>query len=99
MAGRCREAIPADAAEPFALQMRGDWRGAAELWQRIGCPYEAALAAADAEDEESVRRHSTTSGGWARRRAADVVSRRSRSRGLRGLPRGPRLATRANPAT
>ena len=33
-----REAIPADAAEPYAPQMRGDWRGAAELWHGSAAP-------------------------------------------------------------
>ena len=92
-----REAIPAGAAEPFALQMGGDWRGAAELWHRIGCPYEAALAAADADDEQTVRAALDDLRRLGGAGAAGVVSRRSRSRGLRGLPRGPRRATRARP--
>ena len=91
-----REAVPADSAEPFALQMR-DWRGAAELWHRIGCPYEAALAAADADDEETVRAALDDLRKLGGAGAAGVVSRRSRSRGLRGLPRGPRRAIRARP--
>jgi len=32
------------------------------------------------------------------RPAADIVARRLRERGARGLPRGPRAATRQNPA-
>ncbi len=41
---------------PYALQVAGDWARAAERWTDIGCPYEAALALADAEDEEPRRR-------------------------------------------
>ena len=39
-----REEIPPGAAEPYAIQLRGEWAQAAELWTEIGCPYEAALA-------------------------------------------------------
>ncbi len=92
-----RERIPPGAAEPFALPMRGDWRGAAELWRRIGCPYEAALAAADAHEEETVRAALDDLRTLGATGAAGVVARRCRSRGLRGLPRGPRRATRARP--
>ncbi len=48
--------VPQGAAEPYAVQLSGDWKRAAELWTRIGCPYEAALALADADDEDTVRR-------------------------------------------
>jgi hypothetical protein len=32
------------AAEPFAQQLEGQWQLAAASWERLGCPYEAALA-------------------------------------------------------
>jgi tetratricopeptide (TPR) repeat protein len=38
---------PKRAAEPYALQMSGDWQGAAKAWRQIGCPYEVAMALAD----------------------------------------------------
>ncbi len=41
--------VPGPIAEPFARQIAGDWRQAAELWAQIGCPYERALADGDAE--------------------------------------------------
>jgi DNA-binding CsgD family transcriptional regulator len=69
----------------------------AGLWHRIGCPYEAALAAADADDEDTVRAALDDLRRLGGAAAAGVVSRRSRSRGLRGLPRGTRRATRARP--
>ena len=31
---------PADRAEPYALQIAGDWHEAAAAWQRLGCPFE-----------------------------------------------------------
>jgi tetratricopeptide (TPR) repeat protein len=44
-----------DAEHPYVLQMAGDWRAAAERWTAIGCPYEAALALGDADDEKPLR--------------------------------------------
>jgi hypothetical protein len=41
---------------PYALQIAGDWARAAEGWTAIGCPYEAALALADADADEPLRR-------------------------------------------
>jgi tetratricopeptide (TPR) repeat protein len=40
-----RDALPPDLAEPYALQLAGDWARAAECWRQLGCPYEAALRA------------------------------------------------------
>ncbi len=51
-----RVPIPANATDPYAAAIAGDWARAAELWTALGCPYEAALALADADDEETVRR-------------------------------------------
>lgn len=93
-----QEEIPPFAAEPYALQMRGDWRRAAELWTVIGCPYGAALALADADDEAALRRALDQLQDLGARAAAAIVARRLRGRGARGLPRGPRPATRENSA-
>ena len=81
-------------AEPYALQLAGEWTRAAELWREIGCPYEAALALADADEEEALRRALDELQRLGARPAAAIVARRLRERGARGLPRGPRPATR-----
>ena len=93
-----REEIPPDAAEPYTLQMRGEWSRAAELWTRIGCPYEAALALADADDDEALRRALAELQRLGARSAGAIVARRLRKRGALAVPRGPRPATRENPA-
>jgi DNA-binding CsgD family transcriptional regulator/tetratricopeptide (TPR) repeat protein len=85
-------------AEPWALQLAGAWEPAAELWSRRGCPYEAVLALAEADDENALRRSLDALQGLGARPAAAIVSRRLRERGARGLARGPRAATRSNPA-
>jgi len=53
------EPCPEGVAEPFAIHLSGDLERAAERWRELGCPYEAALALADADDRESLRRASS----------------------------------------
>jgi class 3 adenylate cyclase/tetratricopeptide (TPR) repeat protein len=81
--------VPHGAAQPYAVQMSGDWARAATLWTEIGCPYEAALALADADEEDALRRSLDQLQGLGARPAAAIVSRRLRERGVRGLPLGP----------
>jgi DNA-binding NarL/FixJ family response regulator len=78
--------------------MTGDWARAAELWVELGCPYEAALARADADDEDALRQALGDLQTMGAVPAAAIVARRLRGRGAVGLPRGPRPATRGNPA-
>jgi DNA-binding CsgD family transcriptional regulator/tetratricopeptide (TPR) repeat protein len=92
------EDMPPGAAEPYALQIAGEWSRAAELWSEIGCPYEAALALAEADDDDALRRALAELHRLDARPAAAIVARRLRTRGARGLPRGPRAATRRNVA-
>jgi DNA-binding CsgD family transcriptional regulator len=86
------------AAEPYALSIAGEWSAAAELWRELGCPYEAALALADADDEVALRGAHHELAALGARPAAAIVARRLRERGARGVPRGPRPRTRENPA-
>jgi DNA-binding NarL/FixJ family response regulator len=90
--------LPAGGAEPYALQLAGEWARAAERWRQLGCPYEAALALADADEEEPLRRALDALARLGARPAADRVARRLRELGVRRLPRRPRRATAANPA-
>jgi DNA-binding CsgD family transcriptional regulator len=89
---------PTGAAEPYARQISGDWQRAGELWDEIGCPYEAALALAEADDQDALRYAYDELHRMGAGPAAAIVARRLRQRGARGLPRGPRKATRQNPA-
>jgi DNA-binding CsgD family transcriptional regulator/tetratricopeptide (TPR) repeat protein len=91
------EPIPPGTAEPYALQIAGDWERAAGIWQDLGCPYEAALALADGDDA-ALRRSLDALQQLGARPAAATVARRLRERGARGVPRGPRPRTRDNPA-
>jgi DNA-binding NarL/FixJ family response regulator/tetratricopeptide (TPR) repeat protein len=92
------ETIEGPVAEPYAAELAGESERAAELWARLGCPYDAALALAGAGDDGAVRRALDELQRLGARPAAAIVARRLRERGVRGLPRGPRAATKENPA-
>ncbi len=94
-----RDELPGDAlAEPYARSIAGEWRQAADMWRALGCPYEAALALADGDDEGALRQAVAELTALGAHPAATIAKRRLRERGVRSLPRGPRRATRANPA-
>jgi DNA-binding CsgD family transcriptional regulator len=93
------EAAPdAELPAPFALELRGEHEAAAAAWGALGCPYEAALALAGAGDEALLRRALEGLQALGATAAAGVISRRLRERGVANVPRGPRPATRENPA-
>jgi DNA-binding CsgD family transcriptional regulator len=96
--GGLREAVPADIAEPYALQLAGDWRQAHEVWTGLACPYEAALALAGADEVKALRQALDEFQQLGARPAAAIVARRLRGKGVRRLPRGPRASTLSNPA-
>ena len=88
--------MPADGGGAIALLLRGDWRGAAAIWAEIGFPYERAMALMDGD--EAARREAFA---ILEKLGAAATIERCREmlaeRGVRGIPRGPRAATRANP--
>jgi DNA-binding CsgD family transcriptional regulator/tetratricopeptide (TPR) repeat protein len=88
---------PQEMAEPYRLQIVGEWGRAAEMWTQLGCPYEAAASLMDG-DEPAMRRAHTEFERLGARPAAAIVARRLRELGVRDIPRGPRPATRAHPA-
>jgi DNA-binding CsgD family transcriptional regulator/tetratricopeptide (TPR) repeat protein len=92
------ETIALSLPEPYALQLAGEHRQAAALWADMGCPYEAALALSDSDDEQALREALQALQDMTAVPAAAIVARRLRERGARGLPRGPRQATRSNEA-
>jgi DNA-binding CsgD family transcriptional regulator len=89
---------PGAAAEPYALSLSGEPAKAATVWRELGCPYEAAMALADADTEEPLRQAYDELQALGARPAAAIVARKLRERGARAVPRGPRPRTRANPA-
>lgn len=90
--------IPPGAAEPYRLLLTGDWRGAARAWAVLGCPYEQALALANADEDDALARSLRLLDDLGAERAARQLRQELHRRGRRGVPRGPRSATAANPA-
>jgi DNA-binding CsgD family transcriptional regulator/tetratricopeptide (TPR) repeat protein len=87
-----------DVPEPFALELAGEFERAAACWTALGCPYEAALVLAGAGDETTLRRSFAELSALGATAAATAAGRRLRERGVLNVPRGPRPATRENPA-
>jgi DNA-binding CsgD family transcriptional regulator/tetratricopeptide (TPR) repeat protein len=86
------------AAEPFGASLRGDHRAASELWDEIGCPYEAAWELAEVGDEASLREALTRLMSIGAEPLASRVRRRLRAIGATGIPVGPRRTTAASPS-
>jgi DNA-binding CsgD family transcriptional regulator len=87
---------PADIAEPYALEISGNWRGAAQAWQALGCPYEQANALASGGGEPEQLEALTILERLGATAAANALRRRMRERGMRRIPRGSRTSTRTN---
>jgi DNA-binding CsgD family transcriptional regulator len=85
---------PAWAAEPFALQMAGEWQAAADAWERLGCPYEQARALADGDRPAQLKALALFERLGARP-AAEALRQKVQAAGGPTL-RGPRPATRRN---
>ena len=88
--------VPANCAEPYALEISGRWREAADAWQQLGCPYARAraLAEGDAEAQQEALAVFDTLGA---RPVAEALRRRLREAGVRGVARGARASTRSHP--
>jgi DNA-binding CsgD family transcriptional regulator len=82
---------------PFADGINGDWAAAAEGWERIGNPYHQALELTEAPEPTVAVRGLAMLDRLGAVAAASLVRRRLRRGGVRGIPRGPRATTRANP--
>ena len=87
---------PAQSAEPYALQISGDWRGAASSWEKLGCPYEQARALADG-DPPAQQQALLIFDKLGARPAAEALRKRLQSAGVKGVVRGARPSTRVHP--
>lgn len=83
-------------AQPFALEVAGDWKAAAMTWLELQCPYEAAWALAGAKEEAALRKAHHEFEVLGAGPAAMITARRLRAMGAHAVPRGPRGSTRAN---
>lgn len=90
------EGPPPGIHEPYRLSISGDPRGAAAAWEALGCPYEAADALTDSDDDDDLRRALATFDRLGATLPAARLRARLRDRG-QGVPVGPRSATRRDP--
>ncbi len=84
-------------AEPYRLQLDGEAAAAAERWRERGCRYEAARALAESGEADDVLAAVGEFDALGATPSARLARERLRSLGA-PVPRGPRPATRANPA-
>lgn len=84
--------------EPFELQINGNWQAAVAWWRRLDCPYEAAVALADSDDEPALRYAFAEFARLDAQPMMAAVTRKLRRLGVTSLPRGPRPATRVDPS-
>jgi DNA-binding CsgD family transcriptional regulator/tetratricopeptide (TPR) repeat protein len=87
---------PTDIAEPYALEISGDWQGAARSWKALGCPYEHANMLAWYGAEADQREALAILEQLGATPAAQFLRMKMRAQGVRGIPRGSRKSTRNN---
>jgi DNA-binding CsgD family transcriptional regulator len=83
--------------EPYAGQVTGRHREAAETWTRLGCTYQAAMALADSDEEDALRSALATFDALGATATARLCRARMRRLGVKAVPVGPRSATRSHP--
>ena len=83
---------------PYAMQMSGRWREAADAWAEIGCSYEQATALMDSSDAADLLEALALLDDLGAAPASSKVRRTLRRMGVQGVPRGPRRQTRSHPA-
>jgi DNA-binding CsgD family transcriptional regulator/tetratricopeptide (TPR) repeat protein len=88
--------VPDHIPSVYRLMMNGEWSAAAVEWERIGCPFERALALADG-GREAQREALDAFDTLGARPAARALRAKLRRQGEKKIPRGPRPSTRANP--
>jgi len=89
--------VPADIAEPYALEIAHDWQGAARVWSALGCRYEQANMLAWYGGEAELREALALFEQLGTAPAAQALRKQMRARGVQGIPRGSRTSTRLDP--
>ena len=91
------ESAPSGVAEPYVMEFAGDWRGAAQAWHVLGCPYEEALVLAWYGDEPAQLAALDIMQNLGATAAANALRKRMRAKGVLKIPRGSRATTRSHP--
>ena len=72
--------------QPYVYMIQGEWRAAAREWERIGCPFERAMALADG-DEPAKREALTIFEQLGARPAANDLMKKLQAQGVMNIPR------------
>jgi len=84
------------AAEPYALELAGDWQAAAQVWEKLGCRHDQAEVLARYGREPDKRRALEIFEALGSTQYAQALRRQMRIDGVRRIPRGARPSTRDN---
>ncbi|WP_028644907.1 ATP-binding protein [Nocardioides sp. URHA0020] len=85
------------AAAPYGAMVRGRWADAADLWDGLGCSYDAALARSECATVEQLAEAVSELHRIGATADADRVAARLRELDPGAVPRRPRRATAGNP--
>jgi DNA-binding CsgD family transcriptional regulator/tetratricopeptide (TPR) repeat protein len=88
---------PNDIAEPYAMEIAGKWRAAANAWQEFGCPYQYATLLALHGRESEKREALAIFENLGSSPGSRALRRQFRADGIKGVPRGARASTQTNP--
>ncbi len=91
-------AIETGLPEPYALEIVGHHAEAAEVFDKIGQTYDAAMVRLHDTDEDALRQAVSTFDSLGARLAATAARRRMKELSIGNIPRGPRPGTRSAPA-
>jgi DNA-binding CsgD family transcriptional regulator len=84
-------------AEPYQLELDGEWAQAARIWIELGCPYDAAMALIGAPDEQALNQAFKIFSRLDAGPATRIVREKLRQIGARSVPVEPRAAAKAHP--
>jgi DNA-binding CsgD family transcriptional regulator/tetratricopeptide (TPR) repeat protein len=84
-------------ARPYELTMAGDAEAASVEWNRMGCPFDGALALSDSAAEAAQRGALASFASLGAGAAAAMMRRKLRAAGARMVAVGPRAPARGNP--
>ncbi len=85
-------------AEPHALSLAGEHAAAARAWDRLGCPFDAAMALLDSGEEALMREALARFESLGADQVVQAARRCMHGLGIRSVPVGARATTRDHPA-
>lgn len=85
-----------DFAEPYAAEIAGNWRAAADAWEQHECPYERATVLSLYGGEVEKREALAIFEALGASPAARAIRKQFRAKGVKRIPRGARPTTQSN---